>query len=57
MQAKEKELDHERGQNKSLKKETTRLMNDVSRLEAQLDAADVKPKSKLSQRPNDQKHN
>lgn len=30
-------------------------MNDVSRLEAQLDAADVKPKSKLSQRPNDKK--
>ena len=28
-------------------------MRDVARLEAQLEAADMKPKSKLSQRPKD----
>ena len=28
-------------------------MNEVTRLEAQLEAADMKPKSKLSQRPKD----
>lgn len=28
-------------------------MNEVARLEAQLDAADLKPRSKMSQRPKD----
>ncbi len=53
LQAKNEELAVERNDKIRFKDLSEGYMKEVAKLEAQLEAADLKPKSKMSQRPKD----